>query len=80
MAHSPFTLVPRRNNTALPRHSHLFPTLPKRHGGHKAFSGYLQGGIDEGKENYDATEMIVKTKEPVHILIDYVRFFEKCKK
>jgi len=39
--------------------------------GHKAFSGYLQSGIEEGKANYDATEMITKTKEPVHILIDY---------
>lgn len=44
--------------------------------GHKAFSGYLEGGIDEGKANYDATEMIAKTKEPVHILIDYVRFLK----
>lgn len=41
--------------------------------GEKAFNGYLQGGIEEGKEQYDATELIAKRMEPVHILIDYVR-------
>ena len=41
--------------------------------GQKAFSGYLQGGIEEAKERYDATELIKKLgKEPVHILVDYV--------
>lgn len=41
--------------------------------GEKAFKGYLQGGVEEAKELYDATELIAKTKLPVHILIDYVR-------
>lgn len=41
--------------------------------GQKAFTGYLQGGIQEAKEQYDATELISKHSEPVHILIDYVR-------
>lgn len=41
--------------------------------GEKAFKNYLQGGIDEAKDKYDATELIRKTnKEPLHILIDYV--------
>ncbi|KAK7458664.1 hypothetical protein VKT23_003200 [Stygiomarasmius scandens] len=39
--------------------------------GEKAFNGYLQGGVEEAKEKYDATELISKSKEPVHILIDY---------
>jgi len=39
--------------------------------GQKAFAGYLQGGIDEAKLQYDATELISKHSEPVHILIDY---------
>ncbi|KAH9082239.1 carbohydrate esterase family 1 protein [Lactarius deliciosus] len=39
--------------------------------GQKAFAGYLQGGIDEAKEQYDATELISKHSDPVHILIDY---------
>jgi S-formylglutathione hydrolase len=39
--------------------------------GKKAFNGYLQGGITEGRNKYDATELISKSKEPVHILIDY---------
>ncbi|EMD41944.1 carbohydrate esterase family 1 protein [Gelatoporia subvermispora B] len=40
--------------------------------GQKAFSGYLQGGVEEAKDQYDATELISKMgKEPVHILIDY---------
>jgi len=39
--------------------------------GEKAFNGYLQGGVEEAKDQYDATELIKKTKEPVHILIDY---------
>lgn len=40
--------------------------------GHKAFSGYLAGGIDEARTRYDATELIRRIKEPVHILVDYV--------
>ena len=41
--------------------------------GEKAFKNYLQGGIDEAKDKYDATELIRKTnKEPLHILVDYV--------
>ncbi|KAI0271433.1 carbohydrate esterase family 1 protein [Gloeopeniophorella convolvens] len=39
--------------------------------GQKAFSGYLQGGVTEAKEQYDATELIARHTEPVHILIDY---------
>lgn len=39
--------------------------------GEKAFNGYLQGGIEEGKQQYDAAELISRHKEPVHILIDY---------
>lgn len=43
--------------------------------GEKAFKGYLTGGVEEALQNgkYDATELIAKIKEPVHILIDYVR-------
>lgn len=43
--------------------------------GEKAFKGYLQGGVDEAAATYDATELIKRTTEPVHILIDYVRSF-----
>ncbi|KAH7914797.1 carbohydrate esterase family 1 protein [Hygrophoropsis aurantiaca] len=43
--------------------------------GEKAFKGYLAGGIEEARERYDATELIAKTKEPVHILIDYANNF-----
>lgn len=45
--------------------------------GEKAFKGYLIGGIEEALESgkYDATELIAKIKEPVHVLIDYVRNF-----
>ncbi|PFH54832.1 hypothetical protein AMATHDRAFT_52815 [Amanita thiersii Skay4041] len=39
--------------------------------GEKAFKGYLQGGIEEAKLRYDATELIARRKDPVHILIDY---------
>ncbi|KAJ8509425.1 hypothetical protein ONZ45_g8396 [Pleurotus djamor] len=39
--------------------------------GDKAFTGYLQNGLEEGKE-YDATELIAKsTSDSVHILVDY---------
>ena len=42
--------------------------------GQKAFSGYLQGGVEEAKEQYDATELVSKLSgKPVHILVDYVR-------
>ena len=41
--------------------------------GQKAFNGYLQGGIEEAKDKYDATELIKKLgSAPVHILVDYV--------
>jgi Putative esterase len=39
--------------------------------GKNAFEGYLQGGIQEAKERYDATELITRCRERVHILIDY---------
>jgi len=39
--------------------------------GKKAFEGYLMGGVEEAKGVYDATDLIAKVKEPVHILIDY---------
>jgi len=39
--------------------------------GEKAFNGYLLGGVEEAKGVYDATDLIAKIKEPVHILIDY---------
>ncbi|KAG6890736.1 hypothetical protein C0992_013119 [Termitomyces sp. T32_za158] len=39
--------------------------------GKKAFHGYLQGGSEEAANQYDATELITKAKDPVHILIDY---------
>ena len=42
--------------------------------GKKAFGGYLKGGVEEAKERYDATELIKGYKEPVHILVDYVRY------
>ncbi|VDB99575.1 unnamed protein product [Peniophora sp. CBMAI 1063] len=40
--------------------------------GHKAFGGYLQGGVEEARGIYDATELIKKHKGPVHVLVDYV--------
>jgi len=39
--------------------------------GQKAFAGYLQNGANEAKEQYDATELISRHSDPVHILIDY---------
>ncbi|KAF9447790.1 esterase D [Macrolepiota fuliginosa MF-IS2] len=39
--------------------------------GEKAFNNYLQGGTEEGKDLYDATELISKHTDPAHILIDY---------
>jgi S-formylglutathione hydrolase len=32
----------------------------------------LQGGIAEAEEKYDATELVSRHKDPVHILVDYV--------
>jgi S-formylglutathione hydrolase len=46
--------------------------------GRKAFDGYLQGGVEEAKELYDATELISRHTDPVHILIDYVRCIYSC--
>lgn len=40
--------------------------------GEKAFNGYLQGGVQEASDKYDATNLIAKELDPVHILIDYV--------
>jgi S-formylglutathione hydrolase len=40
--------------------------------GEKAFKGYLLNGVEEAKGVYDATDLIAKVKDPVHILIDYV--------
>ena len=41
--------------------------------GQKAFAGYLQGGVEEAKDKYDATELVKKLgKAPVHVLVDYV--------
>ncbi|KAF9456159.1 carbohydrate esterase family 1 protein [Collybia nuda] len=39
--------------------------------GKKAFTGYLQGGMEEAQNQYDATHLIARFKEPVHILVDY---------
>lgn len=39
--------------------------------GEKAFKGYLADGVEEAKDKYDATELMVKHKETVHILVDY---------
>ncbi|TFK30818.1 esterase D [Coprinopsis marcescibilis] len=39
--------------------------------GEKAFKGYLAGGLQEGADRYDATELIAKSSDPLHILIDY---------
>lgn len=46
--------------------------------GHKAFGGYLQGGVEEAQGIYDATELIKKHKGPVHILVDYVSDVSAC--
>ena len=43
--------------------------------GQKAFSGYLAGGVEEGKESYDASLLVGKVKGAVNILIDYVCIF-----
>ncbi|KIK07471.1 hypothetical protein K443DRAFT_86940 [Laccaria amethystina LaAM-08-1] len=39
--------------------------------GEKAFAGYLSGGVAEGIKHHDATALISRSKDPVHILIDY---------
>jgi len=39
--------------------------------GERAFDGYLQGGSEEAKDRYDATELIARCKEAVHVLVDY---------
>ncbi|KAF8898930.1 carbohydrate esterase family 1 protein [Infundibulicybe gibba] len=39
--------------------------------GEKAFKGYLQGGLEEAKHQYDATELVARSTDPIHILIDY---------
>ncbi|KIL71758.1 hypothetical protein M378DRAFT_155358 [Amanita muscaria Koide BX008] len=39
--------------------------------GEKAFAGYLQGGVSEGKERYDATELVTRTTGPINVLVDY---------
>ncbi|KAL4069763.1 Alpha/Beta hydrolase protein [Scleroderma yunnanense] len=39
--------------------------------GIKAFNGYLTGGVQEGREKYDASVLISRVKGPVNILIDY---------
>ncbi len=50
------------------------PSNPDCQWGKKAFSGYLNGGQEEGKAN-DATELIKKAKGmDLHILADYVRY------
>jgi S-formylglutathione hydrolase len=41
--------------------------------GQKAFTGYLQGGIEEARLKYDATELVSKTRGPLRILIHSVR-------
>ena len=45
--------------------------------GETAFKGYLAGGVSEGKDLYDATELVKKLPgpaTPVHILVDYACF------
>ncbi|KAI6007155.1 carbohydrate esterase family 1 protein [Pisolithus albus] len=39
--------------------------------GIKAFGGYLSGGVEEGRDKYDATLLIERVRAPVNILIDY---------
>lgn len=39
--------------------------------GIKAFNGYLSGGVEEGRDKYDATLLIERVRTPVNILIDY---------
>jgi len=46
--------------------------------GTKAFSGYLAGGVSEGKDRYDATVMVGKVKGAVNILVDYVGVLSIC--
>jgi len=39
--------------------------------GQKAFEGYLAGGVEEGKTNYDASTLVGRVKGAINILIDY---------
>jgi len=39
--------------------------------GQKAFNEYLEGGVEAASGQYDATNLISKAHDPVHILIDY---------
>lgn len=49
------------------------PSHPECQWGNKAFTGYFNGGQEEGKSS-DATELISKVKgKDIHILADYVR-------
>lgn len=44
--------------------------------GKKAFGGYLQGGTEEARVGYDATEVVGALKgkvEGVRVFVDYVR-------
>lgn len=43
--------------------------------GQKAFRGYLAGGVEEGKANYDASILVGRVKGAINVLIDYVRIF-----
>lgn len=43
--------------------------------GDKAFKGYLAKGLEEAALVYDATNLVAKASDPVHILIDYVSPF-----
>ena len=40
--------------------------------GKKAFEGYLNGGIEEAREMYDATELVSRAQGPLKILIHSV--------
>jgi S-formylglutathione hydrolase len=43
--------------------------------GEKAFGGYLSGTLEEGRDKYDATELVKRLKggATTRILVDYVR-------
>jgi S-formylglutathione hydrolase FrmB len=42
--------------------------------GMKAFTEYLAGGVEEGKDRYDASVLVGRVKGAINVLIDYVRF------
>lgn len=44
--------------------------------GKKAFGNYLQGGIEEARDSYDATLLVSKIGGPLDILIHSVSFWE----